>query len=190
MIKKKKFLLIFFFFSSILIFFYYYNFQKKSVSENIIDTKTEEISNSNKNTIIDVEYMSTDAKGNKYTINAKRGEIDLSNTDVIFLSDVLAVVELNNSNIIRITSNFSKYNILNHDTIFSRDVIINYLDNKITSEYLDFSFIKNIMIITKNVIYSNYENILYADVLEMDLITKDIKIFMHDKQKQVKIRSK
>ena len=79
-----------------------------------------------------------------------------------------------------ITSNFGKYNIDTYDTIFSKNVIITYLDNKITSEYLDFSIDRNSMIISKNVIYNNMENILNSDVVEIDIKTKDTKIFMHN----------
>ena len=41
-----------------------------------------------------------------------------------------------------------------------------------------------------NVIFTNPENILKADVIEMDLKTKDTKIFMYEKEKKVNIKSK
>ena len=44
-----------------------------------------------------------------------------------------------------------------------------YLQNKIVSEYLDFSLDRNSMIISKNVVFTNLENILEADVVEMDI---------------------
>jgi CBS domain-containing protein len=78
----------------------------------------------------------------------------------------------------------------NFDTIFSKNVIINYLDNKITGEYLDFSMQRNSMIISRNVIYTNLENILKADVIEIDITTKDTKIFMFQDNKKVNIKSK
>ena len=46
------------------------------------------------------------------------------------------------------------------------------------------------MIISKNVIYTNLENILKADVVEINLKTKDSKIFMYEKNKKVNIQSK
>ena len=39
---------------------------------------------------------------------------------------------------------------------------------------------RNTMIISKNVIFTNLENVLKADVIEMDLKTKDTKIFMYE----------
>jgi hypothetical protein len=49
--------------------------------------------------------------------------------------------------------------------------------------------IKNLIIISRNVIYQNLENILKADVIELDTVTKDTKIFMYDSNKKVKIKS-
>ena len=46
------------------------------------------------------------------------------------------------------------------------------------------------MIVTKNVIYTNTENILEADIIEMNIETKDTKIFMFDNKKKVNIKSK
>ena len=108
----------------------------------------------------------------------------------MFLTDVDATIKLNNSNIIVITSDYGKYNIENFDTIFSKNVISKYLDNKITGEYLDFSLNRNTMIISRNVIYTNPENILEADVVEMNLDTKNTKVFMYKSNEKVNIKSK
>ena len=43
---------------------------------------------------------------------------------------------------------------------------------------------------SKNVIYTNLKNILKADVIEMNIQTKDTKIFMYDTSKKVNIKSK
>ena len=49
---------------------------------------------------------------------------------------------------------------------------------------------RNTMIISKNVIFTNFDNILEADVIEMNLKTKDTKIFMYEKNDQVNIKNK
>ena len=107
------------------------------------------------------------------------GEIDYSNnSDIMFLTDVKATIKLvKNSNNIVITSDYGKYNIENYDTIFSKNVISKYLDNKITGEYLDFSLNRNTMIISRNVIYTNPENILEADVIRDEYRYKRYKNF-------------
>ena len=144
----------------------------------------------NSNIISNVNYTTKDADGNEYIIRALKGEIDYEKPNVLYLTKVNALVKLKNSNIVKITSDFGRYNSENFDTIFSKNVIIKYLENKITGEYLDFSLGRNSMIISKNVIYSNLENILKADVIEINIETKDTKIFMYEKEKKVNVKSK
>ena len=67
--------------------------------------------------------------------------------------------------------------------------MVDYLDNKITGEYLDFSINRNNMIISRNVVYTNLENILKADVIEVNIETKDTVIYMHEENKKVNIKS-
>ncbi len=172
--------------------FIYFKFfsQKTSTQDEISLEKPEENNSYTSNIIKDVNYSSKDAKGNEYIINASQGEIDYSNTNIIFLTNVVAVISLDNSEKIKITSDFGKYNTENFDTIFSQNVIVDYLENKITGEYLDFSIERNSMIISKKVIYTNSENIMEADVIEINIETKDTKIFMYEQNKKVNIKSK
>ena len=178
--------------SIFLIIFYLYkeiNENKKKQSK-IKDLKISEDILFNSNTFSDVNYSTKDAKGNEYIIKAKKGEVDYSDPNTIFLTDVYSIIRLTNSNNIEITSNFGKYNTVNFDTIFSKNVIVTYLENKINGEYLDFSIGRNLMIISKNVIYKNLDNILKADVVEIEVDTKNTKIFMHNIEKKVNIQSK
>tara|TARA_Y100000816_G_C25925921_1_gene482839 strand:- start:164 stop:739 length:576 start_codon:yes stop_codon:yes gene_type:complete len=172
-----------------IVFFYQKIFKKdeKIISET---TLIEKDNTYNSNIIKDVRYTSRDVKGNEYVITASEGEIDFSNRNIIFLTDVYATIILKNSNLLTISSSYGKYNSNNLDTIFSKNVIINYLDNKITGEYLDFSPRRNSMIVSKNIVYTNLKNILKADVIEIDLKTKDTKIYMYENKKKVKIQSK
>ena len=143
----------------------------------------------NSNIFSDVEYFSQDLKGNKFIIRAKKGEINNEATNIVFLTDVNARIELINSNNIYIKSDYAKYNIDNYDTIFSKNVIATYLDNIMNSDYIDFSIVKNIMNINNNVIYSNNDIKMYADTIKMNVLTKDINIFMYEKDNKVKIKN-
>ena len=161
------------------------------------DKKVEEIPNTEKyedksyslNIIENVSYSSKDVKGNEYIIEANKGEVDLVNSNIIFLTQVNAIVKLYDGDLVLIDSDFGKYDINNFDTIFSKNVIINYLENKITGDYLDFSMMRNSMIISKDVTYTNQKNILKADVIEVDIETKDTKIFMYENTKKVNIKN-
>ena len=169
----------------IIIFFYFFN---KSLN-NSPKTKISENSEKNysSNIIKGVFYESIDTKGNRYIIKAETGEIDIENSNIIFLTKVNGLIDMVDSEDVKITSLYGKYNINNYDTIFSKKVVITYLENKIESEYADFSIGRNSMIISKKVVYSNPENILKADTIEMEIDTKDTHIYMHEIKKKVKI---
>ena len=188
--NKKKFVK--FFFALIILATFVILTYLKLFTNNVNEVAEENNSNEtyNTNIIEDVEYTTRDKDGNEYLIKAKQGEIDFSNPSIIFLSKVNALIKLTNSEEVIIFSDFGKYNSENYDTIFSKNVIIDYLDNKITGEYLDFSLERNLMIVSKNVIYNNVENVLEADVVEINIKTKDTKILMYEQDKKVSIKSK
>ena len=193
MVNKRNLLIFFSILVFLIIFFSNYLNNDKNISKQIeqIEQTTNEAEKEiySSNIIENVSYKANDNRGNEYAINALTGEIDIKDNDVIFLTDVTAVIKLENSEYIKITSKFGKYNIKNNDTIFSKNVLIKYLDNKINSEYLDFSIIRDKMIVSKNVIYTNANNVMKADVIEMNLSTKNIKIFMHLNEKKVNINN-
>ena len=175
----------------IIFFFLYFKYQKGIEEKKNTDLEIKEENFTNSNIIKNIKYSSKDLQGNKYVILAEEGEIDFNNNDVIFLKKVTALITMIKDNEkIKIISEYGKYNTVNYDTIFSKNVKIDYLDNKITSNYLDFSMIKNKLIISKNVVYTNLENILKADVIELNTITKDTKIFMHNSKSKVIIKSR
>ena len=172
-------------------FFIYSNYFQKEKNNQNINLEAEEEISTNSNIIKDIKYSSKDLKGNEYIILADEGEIDLDNSDIIFLKNVKAFINLIEKNeTITIVSDFGKYNTINYDTIFSQNVKIQYQDNTITGDYLDFSMKKNLLIISKNVVYTNPTNILKADVVELDTITNDTKIFMHNSKDKVNIESR
>lgn len=189
MIQKKigNFIYLVLFFVVLSIIFYF-KFLKEKDAPKIITQEKEDIIYSS-NIIKDVKYVTKDSEGNEYIITAIQGEIDYSNSNILFLTKVDALIKLVDSGNINITSKYGKYNSENFDTIFSKSVIMNYLDNKITGEYLDFSLERNSMLISKEVIYTNLQNVLKADAIEINIKTKDTKIYMYENQKKVNIKS-
>ena len=185
------------FFIIFLIFFYFKSntdkdlIEKKKVvkpveNENveILNEKIESL-----NIIEDVSYSAKDSRGNEYLLKAGEGTIDQNESNFIFLKSVKAIIDLKDYKLIEISSDFGKYDINNYDTIFSKNVVITYLDNIITGDYLDFSWDKNLMLVSRDVILKNNKNSLQADVIELDIETRDIKIFMYEDSKKVNIRT-
>ena len=174
-------------FISLWFYLKYFTENFKDVKKTLAIEKVDENQNSTSTYINDINYVSTDVRGNKYQITAKLAEIKIENPDLMFLSDVVAFVFIKDKDTVKITSNFGKYNTKNYDTIFSENVIVVYPGHKVTGEYLDFSFLTNLGVFTTNVIYTGEKTNLFADKMEMNLTTKDTKIFMNDAGKKVLI---
>ena len=91
-----------------------------------------------------------------------------------------------NCDLIFFLTNFSQIKF----SIFSKNVIIDYLDNNVLGEYLDFSIKRSSMLMSRKIVYTNLNNILKADAIEINLDTKDTKIYMYQNNKKVNIKSK
>ena len=165
----------------------YFTKEFEDVKDTPIIEKVDENQNSDSTYINDINYVSTDVRGNKYQITAKLAEIKIENSNVMFLTDVVAFIFIKDSEMVKITSNFGKYNSKNYDTIFSENVIVIYPGHKITGKYLNFSFLSNLGTFTENVIYAGEKTNLFADKVEMNLTTKDTQIFMNETRKKVLI---
>ena len=165
----------------------YFTENFKDVKKTLAIEKIDENQNSTSTYINDINYVSTDVRGNEYQITAKLAEIKIENSDQMFLSEVVAFVFIKDKDTVKITSNFGKYNTKNYDTVFSKNVIVVYPGHKVTGEYLDFSFLTDLGVFTTNVIYTGEKTNLFADKIEMNLTTKDTKIFMNDGGKKVLI---
>ena len=159
-------------------------------SDDINNNKSDfDIDNQN-NLIKNLSYFSKDNLGNEYIIESKYSELNLDNVDIISMESVSAKIIMVNSKPIYVTSNFAKYNNENYETTFTDNVLIVYLDNKIRCEKFHISIKNNFANVTDNVIYENSNGMLIADTIEIDLITKNSKIFMIDKSKKVMVLNK
>jgi len=184
-------LLIFLIFLFSILFYLKYFKNSQKIPENIPKEDKQNITSQNDNsTYIDnVNYISSDTRGNKYQITAEQAVIKSEDSDVMFLENLIAYIFIKDSDTIMITSNFGEYNSKNYDTIFSENVIILYPGHKITGEYLNLSFLKNLGTISKDVIYKGEKTSLFADKIEINLTTKDTKIFMDDKNNKVLVKA-
>ena len=160
---------------------------KNNAQKTLIKKKIDIKKNKSSNYIENINYTSVDLKGNKYQIEAEQAEIDINKEDIMFLENVVAHIYLIDSDMIKITSDFGKYNSKNYDTIFSKNVIITYPSHRITGEYLDFSFLSNLGTMSIDVFYTGDKTTLIADRIEIDISTKDTKIFMDENNKKVLI---
>jgi len=191
---NKKILVQFFLFSLFIflsVFFYYEYFKKDSQILKINKKAAQTLEQPNESNLIrGLRYFSVDDNGNKYEIRSEYGEMGLDNPNIILMTNVVAKIDIYNSDPIIITSTFAKYNVKNYDTNFEKNVFVKHVDNKLNGENLDLSFQNNLLLMYNDIIYQNSDTKLLADKLEIDLITKDSKIIMNDKKSKIKIIKK
>ena len=141
------------------------------------------------NKIEKVSYTSQDLEGNSYNVKSDFGEFDQNKPDIILLTNVEAIILTKNSKPIKIYSKKSLYNNLNYNTNFYDEVWIIYEDHTISSNNFDLIFNEKTGTVYNNVVYKNLNTTLYADKIDIDLVSKESKIYMFDKSKKVKIKN-
>ena len=176
----------------------YFNPQDKIYEENDTDSLSKKIENvpnkkSDKenitNEITNLSYQKFDTNGNKYLIKAKKGLLDIKNSNIIYMSSVEAsLTYLNNEKLI-IFSEEAIFNKQNFKTRFSKNVNLRYQDQTLESDYLEFLIDKNIAIFKDNVKYNNQNIEAFAHTIVINLLTKKINIESNN-QKKIIIKTK
>ena len=186
-----------------LIFKIYYNIENSDTSlnkKNQIEKNKEikEIKKDEKNLIQNISYTANNNKGDIYLLLAEIGEIYLDNPDLMFLTKVDGKITLKDGEIITVNSDFANFNTKTFETTFINNVIVKKSDEIVTGSELYLVLEekeniaeksnqkdKNLIRVSQNVFYTKPGYTLSADILEIDLTTKDIKIYMSDKYKKV-----
>lgn len=203
---KKNFIQIILFLLIIFLIFFVYKIYFKSEEdfkvnktdnsqENIINSAGTQLKEAKEakevpNLIKNLKYVSKDISGNEYIINSRYSALNLEKTNIINMEDVNAKITILNKEPLFVTSKFATYNNESYETVFFENVVINYLDSTINSEKFKISIKDNFAQVSEKVIYQNLNIRLEADIIEIDLITKNSKIFMIDKNKKIKIINK
>jgi hypothetical protein len=185
-----------------LTFSFYYvtdNFEDQSTTN---EPNTNEIENNipinNKDLIENIKYISNNTKGDIYEILADFGEVSIENPDLMFLTNVRGNVIFKNKSNINLVSDFANFNTKTFETTFINNVKVSREDEIITGEELylvldedenisekDLNKEKNLLRMSRNVQFKKPGYSLKADIFEIDLITKNSKIYMNDKIKKI-----
>ena len=174
-------------------YFYIEENIKEVDNYNSLDIKKNNLLNKDKinktidNKILNLAYEKFDSNGNKYLINAQKGILDSENPKIIYMSDIEAsLIYLNNDKLV-ISSNEAILNKENFQTTFSKNVKLIYQEHILESDNLDFLIDKNIAIFKDNVKYYNQDIEAFADIVNINLLTKEIDIKSKN-QKKIKIK--
>ncbi|MBD1164709.1 hypothetical protein IDG86_02895 [Pelagibacterales bacterium SAG-MED13] len=191
--KKTLFQLVLIFFLILIVFLFYKIFfvTKPQIQETKIES---EITDLNKelgsNIIENLKYSSEDIFGNIYTIQAKSAEIASKDEQVIKLIEVESTIDSENQETIYIYSNYADYNRINNNTVFSEKVKIEYDRHLINSDVIVLDFKKNLIEILENVHYMSLNTEIFADKIEIDIISKKLKLSMNNKSKEILVKGK
>ena len=153
------------------------------------DKTIDEVENeNNESTIIEkLNYISIDAKGNEYILNAEYGRESVENSDIIILEKVTGLIKLSNKSNIKIRSDFAKYNSTTFDTNFYQNVFGFFEESKVSSDNLDLFFNNNEAIMYNNITYTDGNTLAKADEILFDLLNGNINIKMFNENNKVLI---
>jgi len=202
----QKLLFVILLFGSILTLFVFFDDKKILFKENKI-IKNEDIYKQNSikkinedqsNMIESIKYTFNNLSGDSYEITADYSEIDINNPDLMFLTNVKGTIFLKDNNLITLISDYANLNTKNFETTFIDNVLIERDYETIQSEKLYLVFDtstnsetneKNLIKMTNNVIYTRPGNTIKGDIFEMNLETKDSKVYMLNSKDKVIINS-
>ena len=145
---------------------------------------------SEKNLIENLKYVSEDLLGNTYTVTAQSATLKEREINEVELFEVNAEISKKDQEVIYIYSKTANYNKINNNTVFKEEVSVKYGEQTIESKTLKLNFKDNLIEILDNVYYVNKDTKINADKVEIDLLSKKLKISMINNQDKVSIVGK
>ena len=199
------FLLIILVFLTIFTFLFFY--KSNEINKDFKTSKNSKVNNvvsssEVQSTIENLEYTSSNNNGDIFELYADYGEPSIEDPDLMFLKNVRAKIIFVDKNNINLISDFANFNTKTFETLFINNVKITRLDEIVTGNELylvleneidlqqDNKKEQNLLRMSHNIFFQKPGYNLKADILEIDLITKNLKIFMDDKIKKVTANSK
>ena len=143
------------------------------------ETETDKIKNLTK----EIEYITSNKEGDIFKILAKYGKTNIKNSDILDLKEVDGIISSSKRSDIYITSDFAEYNYDNQNSKFYSNVIIKYDNKVITCDNLDLEIKTNYAIAYNNVEIKDDNSVMKAQLVRLNILTKDIEINSQDKIK-------
>ena len=167
---------------------YFLDSKKVSTKINIVDDQL--ANNSQNNLIKNLKYEVKLDQNNQYIITADLSEITYdNNVELVKMQQVIAIFIDENNIPLTIISDKAIYNNSNYNTNFRENVKIEYLDNIILADKMDLHFDKNMIKIFDNVNYNGSQGAILTDIIEIDLITKKIDIYVNNTKDNVEVKT-
>jgi LPS export ABC transporter protein LptC len=190
--RKKRIILIQSFllvFGIALIFFTYSNLEKDKDNEilnEVVKNKIQDKNNSDKNTsniFYDIEYSGIDLSGNRYILRAGEAMNNETEENIVILREVNATFYFKDNKILKVSSDFGKYNNKTLDMFFEKNVLGNYDGSTLNAEKASYLNSQSYIVINENVIINDIRGSMNADKLVFDLNKNKLDISSSKKKK-------
>ena len=99
---------------------------------------------------------------------------NINNSNILDLEEVNGTISSLERSTIFITSDYGKYNYDNQNSKFYENVVVKYDGKIITCKNLDLNMSENIAVAYNNVIVKDGKSIMKAQVITLDIITKNL----------------
>ena len=160
---------------------------EKNITNKKIETNNKKTPEEIKNFVKDVEYISTDDKGNKFYLLANSGKSNIDDNDILDLVNVRGKIKSHKRDTIYIVSDFAQFNSVNSNSKFYDNVIINYQEKQITCLNFDINMETNKAIAYNDVLITDPKSSMRAGLVEFDLKTKNININPETVNSEIKV---
>jgi len=190
--KKVIKLILFLLLIIISIIFYKIYLSENTKSKIKVDIPEEEqVANPKNNLIKNLKYEVKLNENSQYAITSDLSEITYEDGDEVVKMQKVTAILLNQKNIpLIITSELATYNNFNYNTKFNQNVRVEYLNNIILSDKLEFDYNNNLITIYENVEYDGIQGNIIADNIKIDLFTRKIEIYMSNIDNNVEVTTK
>ena len=175
----------------------FYNKYFKRVE--IVEIKTSEIKKDKKiepnlqnenNIIKNLNYNVDLIDDGNYEIKSDLSEVIIKDgSEIVLMKKVVAIFTDKKEKKLFIYSDYAEFNSSNYNTLFKKNLKIEYKNHIITADNLDFNFAENNILVYENVIYNSINGKIETDNIKLNLISKKVEIFMNDNKKNIKVVS-
>ena len=168
-------------------YFLYPKFVKEGV---VVDdmTKTDISDGKESNTFENVEYKGFYDIDKPYKVKSETAHILTGEPDVIYMTEMLVTLDMNDGRTIIITSDNGRYNKVTYDCFFENNVKAVDGETTVLSENLDLITTEDFAMAYNDVFLTNDKGSLRADKIHYDFETKSYRVSMfNDKKVKVKL---
>ena len=166
-------------------FFYPKILKEGAVRDNVIETDIAD--SKGRNTFENVEYKGIHNINKPFKVKSEKAYILVEEPDVVYMTNMLVTLDMDDGRIINITSDSGRYNKVSSDCFFEYNVKATDGETTVLAENMDLLASEDSATVYNNVFLTNDEGSLRADKIYYDFETKYYRVSMFS-NKKVKIK--